>query len=100
MTSEIKEIKFEDRDIGKGFYCEMQKLGLPTCPCIKRSSCVGCGNHRRVFNMTIIYCMTHDVGIKKVGENWKKFALHDHKPPCCLREFKTKYPKDYEVNIL
>ena len=38
-------MKFED--VGKGFYCEMQVLGLKTCPCVKRVSCVGCKTGRR-----------------------------------------------------
>jgi len=38
-------MKFED--VEKGFVCEMQALGLPECPCIKRTSCVGCKTGRR-----------------------------------------------------
>jgi len=38
-------MRFED--VGKGFVCEMQALGLPECPCIKRTSCVGCKTGRR-----------------------------------------------------
>jgi len=37
--------KFED--VGKGYYCEMQELGLLECPCVARISCVGCKTGRR-----------------------------------------------------
>lgn len=38
-------MKFED--VGRGYYCGMQQLGLLKCPCIKRTSCVGCKTGRR-----------------------------------------------------
>jgi len=50
--------------------------------------------------MKVIYCMTHDVGIKVLPDNQDqvmKFWCHDHKLPCVLREFETEYPKGEEV---
>ena len=60
-------MKFED--VGKGFYCEMQSLGLPECPCVGRTSCVGCrtGRRRRLKEVNSLPKLS---GVAKRWEGW------------------------------